>query len=463
MPITYKAASCNTLNVDPSFIGPAMAVYYFGDDAEWTALYRKIGAWPWVRVFGPVTDYGFGIDYLDNFSAFVVGDQPAVVPLIVAPEMNDTFVYTPASTGISETFTMAPGTYATLDDVGAAAAEADGTMSDKFGDYVSVGDGGGGKLQMNAQVGGPSGNGDMISEGDGGARVLGFTAFPPNPFANGMNPTIGDLVLYMVCGGSYGEYPNGEKLAWVACDCLTEEAGGKPVNAVPIGTGTFTEGGVPSLDPGDWQDLNIFFDLPPTSYPTAAATPVSPGGPNTMVVTPAGGFGGWTVVNGNAFNVDPFFGDAEIPLVGQVGAWMMLDPDSTHDSLNVVLQVYTFIENYLTITGVVTHEWVYINGVGPLVTPFGFYSVPITCTVIPHDPAGPNLFPNDIVYVGNVFVLDRAGCVGIVPPTPVVPPATRIKPRDDNLALGAVRQTGIGNIPSSRQNSYRQGTRGTYS
>lgn len=42
-------------------------------------------------------------------------------------------------------------------------------------------------------------------------------------------------------------------------------------------------------------------------------------------------------------------------------------------------------------------------------------------------------------------------------------PPLRQFPRDDTLALGAVRQTAVNSGPTSRQASYRQGTTGTYS
>jgi DNA-binding beta-propeller fold protein YncE len=61
------------------------------------------------------------------------------------------------------------------------------------------------------------------------------------------------------------------------------------------------------------------------------------------------------------------------------------------------------------------------------------------------------------------------GATSLVVPTAVAiiktsgAPPTRQKPRDDNLALGAVRQRVGKGQPSSVQNSYRQGFAGTYS
>jgi YVTN family beta-propeller protein len=67
--------------------------------------------------------------------------------------------------------------------------------------------------------------------------------------------------------------------------------------------------------------------------------------------------------------------------------------------------------------------------------------------------------------VTNVFNpgLGVLGILDVPAVRPKIPPPTRQKPRDDNLALGAPRQRVGASQPSSRQSSYRQGIKGTYS
>jgi hypothetical protein len=115
--------------------------------------------------------------------AKVTGDVGPVLPLVISTGVNDTFVYTPASTGVPETFTMAPGTLTLMPNVistmGAAIGSAHG---ESFGAAA-----GGLSLNWTAtnqiEVSFTSSystvhNGDKISEGNGGAAALGFTANP---------------------------------------------------------------------------------------------------------------------------------------------------------------------------------------------------------------------------------------------------------------------------------------------
>jgi hypothetical protein len=117
--------------------------------------------------------------------ATVTADSAPVFPLTIVATVNDTFVYTPAATGIPETFTMAPTVgIADLAGLEAVVAAATGTDSDTFADYVTTTDSGS-NLVFNALNGLPS-NGDTITEGNGGAAAIGVTS-PPDTFAGGAN------------------------------------------------------------------------------------------------------------------------------------------------------------------------------------------------------------------------------------------------------------------------------------
>lgn len=58
------------------------------------------------------------------------------IPFTVTTGVNDTFIYTPATTATPETFTVAAGTYADQSDLADAVAAATGTGSDTFNDWI---------------------------------------------------------------------------------------------------------------------------------------------------------------------------------------------------------------------------------------------------------------------------------------------------------------------------------------
>lgn len=65
---------------------------------------------------------------------YIIPNDTPTIPLTVVEGVNDTFVMTPIGTGTPETFTIAPGTYATLNDLVNAVNAATGTDSDTFVD-----------------------------------------------------------------------------------------------------------------------------------------------------------------------------------------------------------------------------------------------------------------------------------------------------------------------------------------
>lgn len=130
-------------------------------------------------------------------------EAPPTIPLTIVTSVNDTFIFTGASGGGSpETFTMAPGVYATLNAILVAMAAATGSVSgEHFSTLCSIDDSPN-YLQLTVEVDtGIVGNGDTITEGNGGAAALGFTG-NPDTFAGGTggNPgsTLGAGILYLV-------------------------------------------------------------------------------------------------------------------------------------------------------------------------------------------------------------------------------------------------------------------------
>jgi hypothetical protein len=106
------------------------------------------------------------------------------LPMVIATGVNDTFVYTPISTGIPETFTIAPGSYSSAAACAGAMHDAVGTDSDIFGDYGDPQYESPIVIAANA-VFGSGQNGDTITEGNGGASSLGF--FGTTTFAGGLD------------------------------------------------------------------------------------------------------------------------------------------------------------------------------------------------------------------------------------------------------------------------------------
>lgn len=136
--------------------------------------------------------------------AFVVADAPATVPLVVVTGVNDTFVYTPVSTGTPEIFTVAAGVYNTIAAVKAAMGNAIGAAhGELFGTLIAV-DGSGASITLTASLDntGIAHNGDTISFGATDvAASLGFTG-NPDTFAGGTGgspgSSVGNGVLYLV-------------------------------------------------------------------------------------------------------------------------------------------------------------------------------------------------------------------------------------------------------------------------
>lgn len=117
---------------------------------------------------------------------------PTSVPLTIVGGAN-TFVFTgDGGLGTPETFTIAPGTYATLAAIAAAVMAAPGTISDTFGDHVIVTDDGTELVFTMTTVGLPAfaQTGNTITEGNGGAAAIGINA-PPAVFSGGLGPKLG--------------------------------------------------------------------------------------------------------------------------------------------------------------------------------------------------------------------------------------------------------------------------------
>lgn len=88
------------------------------------------------------------------------------------------------------------------------------------------------------------------------------------------------------------------------------------------------------------------------------------------------------------------------------------------------------------------------------------HSSPFDTGFFPTDVGGPAI---SAVWTGTRWVV--VGVFESVSPPPPPPPTTaynRMYPRDDKAALGTVRQKGGRGLPTSLQNSHRQGSRGTY-
>jgi hypothetical protein len=123
------------------------------------------------------------------------------LPLTITTGVNDTFIYTPISTGIPETFTVNPGTYNTISDVAGAMQNADGTIGgDIFADYVQI-DKAGSALSIFSLAADASQNGDTITTGPTDALAdFGFTS--PAILDGGVD---GSLFLTTTFDGGVGD------------------------------------------------------------------------------------------------------------------------------------------------------------------------------------------------------------------------------------------------------------------
>lgn len=139
------------------------------------------GASPWEPVPVPTIAGGWDV----GVGATLLAPAALMLPLTIVFGVNDQFVYTPQGFGAPETFTVAPGVYATAAAAAIAMAAAVGTMADTFGDYVGCGDGGGGKITLSEII---HQSGSTITEGNGGAAALGFTT-NPDTFIDGSGST----------------------------------------------------------------------------------------------------------------------------------------------------------------------------------------------------------------------------------------------------------------------------------
>lgn len=73
-----------------------------------------------------------------EYAEFIAPTTPDM-PLTVVMGTNDEFVFTPSSTGTPDTFTVAPGTYNSMQSLSAAMASAVDSLSNPFSTYVNVG------------------------------------------------------------------------------------------------------------------------------------------------------------------------------------------------------------------------------------------------------------------------------------------------------------------------------------
>ena len=115
---------------------------------------------------------------LKLFKGIVESDVPGRAPYLIAPSaptlpytvttgMNDTFIYTPITTGIPDTFTVAAGTYSTLAALATAINDALDGSSVAFSTYVTVSDNGT-NLVFTSTTTGTTHNGDTLTQPDAG-------------------------------------------------------------------------------------------------------------------------------------------------------------------------------------------------------------------------------------------------------------------------------------------------------
>ena len=138
--------------------------------------------------------------------AAVTADTTATVPLVVVTGVNDQFVFTgDGGAGSPETFTVAPGTYATFAAVVAAMAAAIGSAHGETFDTISAVGGTGGTITLTmVGSGGANDNNNTLGPGSDDVSVsLGFTA-DPDTYGGGTGgapgSTQGAGILYLLTG-----------------------------------------------------------------------------------------------------------------------------------------------------------------------------------------------------------------------------------------------------------------------
>lgn len=132
----------------------------------------------------------FGRSTPDGVAATTSSDSAPTLPLTVVTGVNDEFVYTPISTDTPETFTVAAGVYATLDDVIAAMAAALGSSAERF-DTIATPSNNGTNIVVTINVVGIAHNGDSVGEGANDVIVaMGFLE-NPNEFFGGVDTNTG--------------------------------------------------------------------------------------------------------------------------------------------------------------------------------------------------------------------------------------------------------------------------------
>jgi hypothetical protein len=125
------------------------------------------------------------------FGAEAFNNNPVgMVPLTVVNGVNDTFTFTPASTGTPEVFTFAPGTYNTAPNVITAMGAAIGaTSGEAFSTICSLGSGGENVIGLSLLQTGTVGNNSSITPGPTDiTATLGFDN--PSLFTGGNNSDI---------------------------------------------------------------------------------------------------------------------------------------------------------------------------------------------------------------------------------------------------------------------------------
>jgi hypothetical protein len=115
----------------------------------------------------------------------VTADSAPTLPLTIVAATNDTLVYTPSSTSVADTFTIAPGIYTTLAALAAAVAASIGSLAGERFDTLCHVTHPSTKLVFTEII--HNANGSTITDGDGGAAALGFTA-NPDTFAGQSGP-----------------------------------------------------------------------------------------------------------------------------------------------------------------------------------------------------------------------------------------------------------------------------------
>lgn len=127
-----------------------------------------------------------------------------LIPITVVAGVNDEFVWTgEGGLGTPETFTIAPGTYASIPAAGAAIAAAIGESAEAFSTLVDVTTDFNFDIVITAKIAGSAANGDTLGPGaNDGSSDFGYTDPPSQILLNGvdMDPgsTMGESNLILV-------------------------------------------------------------------------------------------------------------------------------------------------------------------------------------------------------------------------------------------------------------------------